>query len=662
MSPRIVRAVLFLLVVASPVLGVERTWKNTDNGAGGPWTDPDLWIPQGVPEPDDDLRITTPGVYSCFTNGSFTPRTLIAGGGNGARELEVSAGTTLAPRLMAEFTTNMTVTVRGTLSGTGEIIVTDRSALLMRPGSALTGPGPFFSRVGAGVIFENSQISQRGLMLAGSTDFNGVTTFSQGSTITNLGNAVLSGSLARGDSSTLLFDNRGELGVQGAASVGIDVTNSGVVTVQSGTLNISTASYKQTGGKTTIASGATLAGPVDIGAGTLGGSGTISGNVSNGGTVALATPTTFAAMQVNGNFTQTPSGTLEIKIGGVNQFDRLLISGIASLAGRISIKFVQGYVPAIGAQFPILTFGSRSGDFSFYDGAEQGEVEMVPVYGPNGLSLVAQVKAACTEGRLCLNQGRFEVSLSATDPRTGATGAGKPVRQNDIFGYFSIPSLTFDPSNPEVFVKILDGRGVNGKFWVFYGSLTDFEFTLTVFDTDTQQTKNYTKPAGEACGKYDVGAFGVGDSFAIASAGVLSTELHAMRLGREPAGLDAPVPSPDVGCVTTETSLCLLQSRFSVTLAARDQRTDRTATGRTIPRNELFGYFALPELTGDPNNVEVFVKILDGRGVNGRFWVFFGGLTDLEYTLTVRDAGTAAEKRYVKDAGSACGKFDTEAF
>jgi hypothetical protein len=59
---------------------------------------------------------------------------------------------------------------------------------------------------------------------------------------------------------------------------------------------------------------------------------------------------------------------------------------------------------------------------------------------------------------------------------------------------------------------------------------------------------------------------------------------------------------------------------------------------------------------------EVFVKILDGRVINGSFWVFYSGLTDLEYTVTVQELDTARVKTYVKPAGSACGGFDTDAF
>jgi hypothetical protein len=78
--------------------------------------------------------------------------------------------------------------------------------------------------------------------------------------------------------------------------------------------------------------------------------------------------------------------------------------------------------------------------------------------------------------------------------------------------------------------------------------------------------------------------------------------------------------------------------------------------------NDSFGTFSLPAFTGNLSNPEVFVKIVDGRPVNGYFWVFYGGLTDVGYTLTVTDAVTGARHDYEKPAGSACGGFDTAAF
>jgi hypothetical protein len=41
----------------------------------------------------------------------------------------------------------------------------------------------------------------------------------------------------------------------------------------------------------------------------------------------------------------------------------------------------------------------------------------------------------------------------------------------------------------------------------FYGTLSDLEYTLTVTDTNTGQTKSYHNAAGNYCGGLDGGAF-----------------------------------------------------------------------------------------------------------------------------------------------------------
>ena len=68
-------------------------------------------------------------------------------------------------------------------------------------------------------------------------------------------------------------------------------------------------------------------------------------------------------------------------------------------------------------------------------------------------------------------------------------------------------SWFFNPAALDLAVKILDGRAVNGKFWVFYGALSDVEYTITVTDTETGESKTYHNPPGEICGRADVGAF-----------------------------------------------------------------------------------------------------------------------------------------------------------
>ena len=55
--------------------------------------------------------------------------------------------------------------------------------------------------------------------------------------------------------------------------------------------------------------------------------------------------------------------------------------------------------------------------------------------------------------------------------------------------------------------KVLDGQGLNGKFWFFYGALSNVEYTLTVTDTQTGVVKTYKNGSGQFASVADTGAF-----------------------------------------------------------------------------------------------------------------------------------------------------------
>jgi hypothetical protein len=58
-----------------------------------------------------------------------------------------------------------------------------------------------------------------------------------------------------------------------------------------------------------------------------------------------------------------------------------------------------------------------------------------------------------------------------------------------------------------VILKVLDGRALTGKFWFFYGALSNVEYTLTVTDTQTGTVKTYKNPSGQFGSVADTGAF-----------------------------------------------------------------------------------------------------------------------------------------------------------
>jgi virginiamycin B lyase len=92
---------------------------------------------------------------------------------------------------------------------------------------------------------------------------------------------------------------------------------------------------------------------------------------------------------------------------------------------------------------------------------------------------------------LCLNNGRFRV---AADWRTrdGSSGQGSAVSLTPDSGYFWF----FDAANIEVVVKVLNGCGLNSRYWTFAAGLTDVNVILTVTDTQTGAIRTYTNPQG----------------------------------------------------------------------------------------------------------------------------------------------------------------------
>jgi hypothetical protein len=61
-------------------------------------------------------------------------------------------------------------------------------------------------------------------------------------------------------------------------------------------------------------------------------------------------------------------------------------------------------------------------------------------------------------------------------------------------------------------------------------------------------------------------------------------------------------------------------------------------------------------------NVEVVLKVLDGRPISDHFWVFYGALSNVAYRLTVTDTETGEVRVYENPARRCASVGDTEAF
>jgi len=126
-----------------------------------------------------------------------------------------------------------------------------------------------------------------------------------------------------------------------------------------------------------------------------------------------------------------------------------------------------------------------------YDIAVRGDFELasrgqLTVYPADGCV------PSATE--LCLNDDRFRLAVTWRDFE-GKEGEGTavPLAGRDDTGMFWF----FKEDNVELTVKVLNGCGVNGHYWVFVSPGSTVEWELTVTDTLRDRTRTYGNALGD---------------------------------------------------------------------------------------------------------------------------------------------------------------------
>lgn len=102
---------------------------------------------------------------------------------------------------------------------------------------------------------------------------------------------------------------------------------------------------------------------------------------------------------------------------------------------------------------------------------------------------------ACTPdaNTLCLGNGRFQVQAQWNNLNVylgvASVVPGAVSNNSGVMWFFS-------PDNWELLIKVLDGCGVNGHYWVLGAAATNVQYTIQVTDTQTGDVKTYTNPLG----------------------------------------------------------------------------------------------------------------------------------------------------------------------
>ncbi len=253
----------------------------------------------------------------------------------------------------------------------------------------------------------------------------------------------------------------------------------------------------------------------------------------------------------------------------------------------------------------------------------------------------------CLPGdRLCLGDDRFRVDVAWHDQHNGGDGSGRSRPLTDDSGAFWF----FRDGNLELMTKILDARTVNGHFWFFSGAMTEVGYDITVTDTETGDRRVYRNDPGTFRSFADTEAFddapGGEDAAPTPTASVDPKDItfrggpirvefadvpFAPASGAAAAGPSTPAVDP---CPAAPQVMCLGEDdRFALSVDWIDPHNGGIGSGQGSPLTDDTGAFWF----FNPANLELAVKILDGRIVNGHFWVFYASLTDVQFRLTITD-------------------------
>ena len=268
---------------------------------------------------------------------------------------------------------------------------------------------------------------------------------------------------------------------------------------------------------------------------------------------------------------------------------------------------------------------------------------------------VRAVPDPCSSGgeTLCLAPPRFSVQVDWRD-FAGHRGTGHATPLTTDTGYFWF----FDDANVELTVKVIDGTGLNGHYWVYYGALSNVEYWITIEDTVTGESKQYHNPLGQFGSFGDIEALPAElGTFAVPAASSAALTTPALA-----APAPEPLAVPDFGgsgtCTPSATNLCLLDGRFQIEASWTDftGHSGVAYVQQLTPDTGYFWFFS-------DSNVEIVTKLVDGSAFNDHFWVYYGALSNVEYTLTVTDTVAGGPPRIYHNALRQFGSFgDIEAF
>jgi hypothetical protein len=304
------------------------------------------------------------GFYQPSPGNTLTNQSTIQGGGT----INPSSGNNFINQHIVSATQNLTI--NGNFSNPGTLKVSK--------GRTLYISGGLFSN------FSGNTLTGGKYMVTGSLLFDGASIANNAAGITLTGTTALIGNQSAVNALTGFSTNESTgsftvtAGQQFATTLSGNFSNAGKVTAakNSGFKVLCNPSfvcnYVQTAGTTTVDGVLTVAvGNVSLQAGKLFGTGTVAASVNSKASVTAGDTLTKAGTLSVSTYAQDSTASLNVQVGGTTvgtQYSQLAVANGASLAGKLNIKLINGFVPAIGNTFTVLTGSAVTGKFATVNG------------------------------------------------------------------------------------------------------------------------------------------------------------------------------------------------------------------------------------------------------------------------------------------------------
>ncbi len=310
-----------------------------------------------------------------------------------------------------------------------------------------TGVGPTFEATGIGSALALPELSTVGVL-----DNYWHVDATQGGRVSLPALTAIAASSSQADYFQIEADGSGStIDLSGLTSLSSSGGSTSLTASDQGTILLSSGAVQLTSTPATLASAGTIdVGTLDLGSGgTLGGTGTLEGNVVNAGKVTPGSPN--GQLTITGNYTQTSAGSLGIQLSGTQagtQYGQLLINGSASLGGTLAVTYAQTFTPALGNSFQVMTFDSASGAFATTTGLTIGtNLQLDPTNAGTALILTAASSQApyvlTMNPSGPLSTAVSSIAIAFNKPINLATFTSSQVRLTGPSGLIAVSNPTF---------------------------------------------------------------------------------------------------------------------------------------------------------------------------------------------------------------------------